>query len=131
MHKILQPEDWIAPRGYANGVSARGRTIYVGGQIGWNSQNQFETDDFVAQVRQTLENIVAILKVDSAEPHHITSMNWFFVDKKEYLENQREIGKAYRDIIGKHFPAMAAFQVAALVEDRARIEIQVTAVVPE
>jgi len=131
MHKILQPEGWANPKGYSNGVSARGRIIHVGGQIGWNSQSVFETDDFAAQVRQTLENIVAVLKVDGAEPHHIVSMNWYFLDKQEYMNNQREIGKAYRDVIGRHFPAMAAFQVGALVEDRARIEIQATAVVPD
>jgi enamine deaminase RidA (YjgF/YER057c/UK114 family) len=130
-HEILQPEGWARPIGYANGVAARGRTIFVGGQIGWNAQCQFETDDFVAQVRQTLENVVAILKAGGAEPRHITSMTWYFIDKQEYTANLREIGRAYRDVIGKHFPAMAAMQVVALVEDRARIEIQATAVVPD
>lgn len=131
MHKILQPADWASPVGYANGISARGRTIFIGGQIGWNAQCQFETDDFVEQVRQTLQNIVAILATDGADPRHIVSMTWYFTDKAEYVSNLREIGRAYRDIIGKHFPAMAAMQVVALVEDRAKIEIQVTAVVPD
>ncbi len=131
MHEILQPEGWARPLGYANGVAARGRTIFVGGQIGWNAQCEFETDDFVAQVRQTLENVVAVLRAGGAEPEHITAMTWYFVDKQEYVQNLREIGKAYRDIIGRHFPAMAAMQVVALVEDRARIEIQATAVVPD
>lgn len=131
MHEILQPEGWARPVGYANGVAARGRTIFVGGQIGWNADCQFETDDFVAQVRQTLENVVAVLRSGGAEPQHITSMTWYFVDKLEYTANLREIGRAYRDIIGRHFPAMAAMQVVALVEDRAKIEIQATAVVPD
>lgn len=131
MHKILQPEGWIAPIGYSNGISARGRTIFVGGQIGWNAQCEFETDDFVEQVRQTLKNIVDILAVDGAEPQHITTMTWFFTDKQEYKANMRGLGQAYREVIGKHFPAMAAVQVAGLIEDRAKIEIQVTAVVPD
>lgn len=131
MHEILQPEGWAKPLGYANGVAAAGRTLYVGGQIGWNAQSQFETDDFVAQTRQTLENVVAVLKAGGAKPCHITTMTWYFTDKKEYVSNQREIGQAYRDIIGRHFPAMAAVQVAALIEDRAKIEIQAIAVVPD
>ena len=131
MHEILQPEGWARPVGYANGVAARGRTIFVGGQIGWNAQCEFETDDFVAQVRQTLENVVAVLRSGGAEPRHITAMTWYFIDKQEYVQNLREIGKAYRDVIGRHFPAMAAMQVVALVEDRARIEIQATAVIPD
>jgi enamine deaminase RidA (YjgF/YER057c/UK114 family) len=129
MHKILQPDNWVAPIGYSNGISARGRTIFVGGQIGWNEQCEFETDDFVEQVRQTLKNIVAILAVDGAGPEHITTMTWYFTDKQEYKSNMRGLGQAYRDVIGKHFPAMAAMQVAGLIEDRAKIEIQVTAVV--
>jgi enamine deaminase RidA (YjgF/YER057c/UK114 family) len=131
MHTILQPEDWARPIGYSNGVAAKGRTIFVGGQIGWNAQCQFETDDFVGQVRQTLQNIVAVLAAGGAQPHHITTMTWYFTDKKEYVENLRGLGQAYRDVIGRHFPAMAAMQVVALVEDRAKIEIQATAVVPD
>ena len=131
MHEILQPEGWAKPIGYANGVSATGRTIYVGGQIGWNGNCEFESDDFVDQVRQTLKNIVAVLAAGGAEPQHITTMTWYFTDKTEYLANLKGIGHAYRDTIGRHFPAMAAVQVVALVEDRAKIEIQATAVVPE
>ncbi|MBB4351264.1 MULTISPECIES: RidA family protein [Rhizobiaceae] len=131
MHTILQPEGWAKPIGYANGVSATGRQIFVGGQIGWNAQCQFETDDFVGQVKQTLENIVAVLAAGGAKPEHITTMTWYFTDKAEYLGNLKGIGQAYREVIGKHFPAMAAMQVVALVEDRAKIEIQATAVVPE
>ncbi len=131
MHTILQPEGWAKPIGYANGVSATGRQIFVGGQIGWNAQCQFETDDFVGQVKQTLENIVGVLAAGGAKPEHITTMTWYFTDKAEYLGNLKGIGQAYREVIGKHFPAMAAMQVVALVEDRAKIEIQATAVVPE
>lgn len=131
MHKVLQPAGWVQPIGYANGVAARGRTIFVGGQIGWNARAEFETDDLVAQVRQTLRNIVDVLAADGAEPHHITSMTWYLVDKREYLTNLKQIGRVYREIIGRHFPAMAAVQVAGLIEDRARVEIQAIAVVPD
>ncbi len=131
MHTILQPEGWAKPIGYANGVSASGRQIFVGGQIGWNAQCRFETDDFVGQVKQTLENIVAVLAAGGAKPEHITTMTWYFTDKAEYLGNLKGIGQAYREVIGKNFPAMAAMQVVALIEDRAKIEIQATAVVPE
>lgn len=131
MHTILQPEGWAKPIGYANGVAASGRQIFVGGQIGWNGQCQFETDDFVGQVKQTLKNVVAVLAEGGAGPQHITTMTWYFTDKAEYLGNLKGIGQAYREVIGKHFPAMAAMQVVALVEDRAKIEIQATAVIPE
>lgn len=131
MHDILQPEGWAKPVGYANGVAARGRQIFVGGQIGWNGQQEFETDDLVGQVRQTLENVVAILAAANAGPEHITSMTWYFTDKGEYLANLKGIGQAYREVIGRHFPAMAAVQVVALIEDRAKVEIQAIAVVPD
>ena len=131
MHTILQPEGWAKPSGYANGVAARGRTVFVGGQVGWTGQGKFETDDFVAQVRQTLANIVAILAEAGAGPEHITSMTWYFIDKAEYLTNLKGMGEAYREVIGRHYPAMAAMQVVALIEDRAKVEIQATAVVPD
>lgn len=131
MHTVLQPEGWVKPVGYANGVSARGRIVFVGGQVGWNAQSQFDTDDFVGQVRQTLLNVVAVLREAQARPEHITSMTWYFVDKREYLANLKAVGEAYREIIGRTFPAMAAVQVAALVEDRAKVEIQAIAVVPD
>jgi len=131
---VLQPADWLAPRGYANGVmtemTAGSRLIFVGGQIGWNGQQQFETDDLAEQVGQALRNIVAVLKEGGAEPKHITRMTWYVVDKKEYVAAYKAIGQHYREIIGKHFPAMTAVQVADLVEDRAKVEIEVTAVVP-
>ena len=131
MHTILQPEGWAKPIGYANGMAATGRMVFVGGQVGWNANCEFESDDFSEQVRQTLKNVVAILAEGGAEPKHITSMTWYFTDKKEYLANLKGIGQAYREIIGRHFPAMAAMQVVALVEDRAKVEIQATAVIPE
>jgi enamine deaminase RidA (YjgF/YER057c/UK114 family) len=131
MHTILQPEGWAKPIGYANGVAARGRMVFIGGQVGWTGQGQFETDDFVGQVRQTLVNIVAILAEAGAGPQHITSMTWYFTDKAEYLANLKGMGAAYREVIGRHYPAMAAMQVVALVEDRAKVEIQATAVVPD
>jgi enamine deaminase RidA (YjgF/YER057c/UK114 family) len=131
MHTTLQPEGWAKPIGYANGMAATGRMVFVGGQVGWNAACEFESDDFVEQVRQTLKNVVAILIEGGAEPQHITSMTWYFTDKAEYLGNLKGIGQAYREIIGRHFPAMAAMQVVALVEDRAKVEIQATAVIPD
>jgi enamine deaminase RidA (YjgF/YER057c/UK114 family) len=131
MHEILQPEGWTKPVGYANGIAARGRLVFVGGQVGWTGDQRWKTDDFAGQVRQTLENIVAILAEAGAKPEHITTMTWYFTDKKEYLANLKGIGQAYREVIGRHFPAMAAVEVTALVEDRAKVEIQAMAVVPE
>lgn len=131
MHQILQPEGWAKPRGYSNGIAASGRMVFVGGQIGWNEQCEFETDDFIGQVKQTLTNVVAVIRAAGGEPHHITTMTWYFTDKAEYLANMKGLGEAYREVIGRHFPAMAAVQVVALVEDRAKIEIQAIAVVPE
>jgi enamine deaminase RidA (YjgF/YER057c/UK114 family) len=128
---ILQPEGWAAPRGYSNGIAASGRLVFVGGQIGWNEACAFETDDFIGQVRQTLKNVVAVVAAAGGGPEHITSMTWYFTDKAEYLANMKALGEAYREVIGRHFPAMAAVQVVALVEDRAKIEIQAMAVVPE
>jgi len=131
MKQILQPAGWAAPKGYANGVAATGRQIYVAGQIGWNAQCQFESDDFVAQVRQTLLNIKAVLAEAGAGPEHITRMTWYVTDKKVYLARGREVGQAYREVLGQHYAiAMSAVQVAALMEDRAQVEIEVTAVLP-
>ncbi len=131
---ILQPPDWLEPRGYANGMMTEvvvgSRLLFVGGQVGWNGQQQFETDDFAGQVAQALRNIVAVLKEGGAGPQHITRMTWYVCDKKEYVAALREVGRHYRDIMGRNFPAMTAVEVAGLVEDRARVEIEVTAVVP-
>ena len=131
MHTILQPPGWASPKGYANGVAAEGKLVFVGGQIGWNRQNRFECRDLVGQVRQTLQNVVDVLAEAGAKPEHVTSMTWYLTDKKEYLANLQGIGKAYREIIGRHFPAMAVVEVTALIEDEAKVEIQATAVVPK
>lgn len=132
--KILQPPDWLAPRGYSNGMMTEmtvgSRLLFVGGQIGWNGQQQFETDDFALQVRQALENVVAVLKEGGAGPQHIVRLNWYVKNKQAYVAVYPEIGRHYREVIGRHFPPMTAFEVADLVEDRALVEIEVTAVVP-
>jgi len=131
MLRTLQPEGWAKPQGYANGVVARGRVITLAGQIGWNAQSQFESDDLVDQIAQALRNIVAVLACDGVSPEHIVNLTWYFVDKREYLSRLPEVGKVYREIIGKHFPAMTAVQVSALIEDRAKVEIQATAIAPD
>jgi enamine deaminase RidA (YjgF/YER057c/UK114 family) len=131
IHTILQPAGWAQPKGYANGVAAEGKLVFVGGQIGWDRQNRFETDDLVGQVRQTLQNVVDVLAEAGARPAHVVSMTWYLTDKKDYLGNLESIGRVYREVMGRHFPAMAVVQVTALVEDRAKVEIQATAVVPK
>lgn len=126
----LNPPGWVAPIGYANGIAATGRLVFVAGQIGWNPATcQFETDDLAAQVRQTLENIVAVLKEAGAEPRHLVRLTWYITDKAAYIAARKEIGRAYREVIGRHFPTMALLVVAALLEDRALVEIEATAVV--
>jgi len=129
--KILQPPGWAQPRGYANGVAARGSLVVVGGQIGWNGRGEFETDDFVGQARQALANIVAVLAEAGARPEHIVRLTWYVVDRQEYLACRSALGAAYREVIGRHYPAMTAVEVSALVETRARVEIEATAVVPD
>lgn len=130
MHDILHPAGWAPPLGYANGVAAEGRLIAVGGQIGWNAQQQFDSDDLVDQVRQTLANVVAVLAAGGAAPEHLVSLTWYVTDIEDYVSRQKDIGRAYRDTIGKHFPAMALVQIVRLVEPRAKVEIQAMAVVP-
>lgn len=129
--KILQPAGWAKPKGYANGIEARGRTVYVAGQIGWNALQRFETDDLAAQVEQTLRNTVAVLAEAGAGPEHIVRMTWYVVDKRAYLAAEKAIGAAYRAVIGRHYPVMTLVQVADLLEDRARVEIETTAVIPD
>lgn len=131
MHESLLPEGWPRPSGYANGIAARGRLIIVGGQVGWNAAQEFESDDLIAQIRQTLQNIVAVLEAGGAMPEHLVQLTWYFTDIREYATRLAEVGAVYRDVIGRHFPAMAAVEVRALVEPRARVEIQALAVVPE
>lgn len=131
---ILQPPGWLEPRGYANGIMTEmtvgSRLLFVGGQVGWNGQQEFETDDFAEQAAQTLRNIVAILQEGGAGPQHITRMTWYVCDRDEYVDALSAVGQHYRNIIGRHYPAMTAVQVGDLIEERARIEIEVTAVVP-
>lgn len=130
VHQLLHPSHWKAAVGYANGVLASGQTVFVGGQIGWNADQVFESDDFVVQVNQALQNIVAILKEANAGPEHIVRLTWYVTDKREYLARLKEVGGAYREVLGKHFPAMTMVQVAGLVEDQAKVEIEATAVIP-
>ena len=130
-HNLLQPPGWAPAKGYANGVAARGTLVFVGGQIGWNAQQQFETDDFIGQTRQTLQNVVAVLTEAGAGPEHMVRMTWYVIDRVEYNARLKELGGVYREVIGKHFPAMTCVEVAALMEARAKVEIEVTAVVPD
>jgi enamine deaminase RidA (YjgF/YER057c/UK114 family) len=128
---ILQPPGWAQPKGYSNGVAARGRMVCVSGMVGWDAQGSFANDDFVGQARQALENIVAVLREAEARPEHIVRLTWYVLDRHEYLACARELGAAYRDVIGRHYPAMSAVQVAGLMEERARVEIEATAIVPD
>jgi enamine deaminase RidA (YjgF/YER057c/UK114 family) len=128
---VLQPPDWPRPSGYANGVAARGVLVFVAGQIGWRPDGVFESDDLVDQTRQALENVCAVLAEAGAAPEHITMMTWYLTDRNDYKARLTEIGAAWRSVLGKVFPPMAVVEVAGLVEERARIEIQVSAVVPD
>jgi len=128
--QTLQPPGWLAPRGYANGIAASGRIVFVSGQVGWNAQGRFEATDFVGQARQALFNVIAVLGEAGCRPEHIARMTWYVVDKREYIASAKALGTAYREVVGDHYPAMTAVEVAALVEDEARVEIEVTAVIP-
>ena len=129
--QVLLPPGWPRPKGYANGVSARGRMVFVAGMIGWDAQGQFHTEDMAGQVRQALQNVVEVLREGGALPEHIVRMTWYVTDKREYVAAYPEIGKAFRELIGSFNAAMTAVEVKALVEDRAKVEIEVTAVVPD
>jgi enamine deaminase RidA (YjgF/YER057c/UK114 family) len=130
-HHFLHPKSWKPALGYSNGVAASGRMIFCGGLVGWNANQEFESGDFVDQVAQTLRNIAAVLAEGGARPEHIVRLTWYVTDKAEYLARLKDIGRVYREIIGRHYPAMALVQVVALVEDRAKVEIEATAVIPE
>lgn len=130
-HQFLHPSHWKPAIGYSNGVAASGRMVFTGGIIGWNANQLFETDDFAGQVAQALRSIVEVLACAGAKPEHIVRLTWYVTDKKEYLASLKELGRAYKDIIGRHYPAMALVQVVALVEDRAKVEIEATAVIPQ
>jgi enamine deaminase RidA (YjgF/YER057c/UK114 family) len=129
--KFLHPEGWKPAKGYANGVQARGQLVVTGGLVGWNGDQVWETDDFVGQCEQTFENIVAVLAEAGAGPEHLVRMTWYITDKREYQANLAGLGEAYRRVIGRHFPAMAVVQVTALIEDRAKVEIEATAIIPD
>ncbi|MFZ0426217.1 MAG: RidA family protein [Xanthobacteraceae bacterium] len=130
-HEFLHPASWKLPKGFANGIVARGRLVFLAGQVGWNAEQKFDSEDFIAQTRQALANIVALVTEAGGRPEHITRLTWFVIDKKEYLSRLGELGQAYRSVMGKHFPVMTLVQVVALVEDMAKVEIEATAVVPD
>jgi enamine deaminase RidA (YjgF/YER057c/UK114 family) len=129
--ELLQPGNWAAAKGYSNGIAADGRQVFIAGQIGWNAHAEFETDDFVAQVEQALSNIIQVLREAGGEPHHLVRLNWYLIDKAEYVTRQKEVGEAYRRVIGRHFPAMTLLIVAGLLEAGAKVEIEATAVIPK
>ena len=129
--KCLHPAHWPRPKGYSNGVIANGRTIFVSGMIGWDAQGKMVSRDFVGQVRQILRNIVEVLSEANAKPENIVRMNWYVLDKKEYVDSYKQLGIVYREIFGGHYPAMTAVEVSSLIEDAARVEIEVTAVIPD
>jgi enamine deaminase RidA (YjgF/YER057c/UK114 family) len=129
--KALLPDGWVKPRGYANGVAARGTQVFIAGQIGWDAQGRFQSSDFGAQAKQALANIVAVLAVAGGRPEHLVRLTWYVTDKREYVASLRDVGSAFRDLIGDYDIAMSAVQVAALIEDEAKAEIEATAVIPD
>jgi enamine deaminase RidA (YjgF/YER057c/UK114 family) len=128
---ILQPPGWAKPKGFSNGVAASGKQVFIAGQIGWTGESKWEAKDFAGQFRQTLKNTLAVLAEAGGRPEHIVRMTWYILDKKEYLGAIKEVGAAYRELIGRHYPAMAVVQVGGLIEDEAKLEIETTAVIPE
>ena len=131
MMQFLQPPGWAKPKGFSNGIAATGRQVFIAGQIGWTGEGKWEAKDFAGQFRQTLKNTLAVLAEAGGKPEHIVRMTWYILDKKEYLGAIREVGAAYRELIGRHYPAMAVVQVSGLIEDEAKLEIETTAVIPE
>ena len=129
--EFLQPNNWIACNGYSNGIAAEGRQVFIAGQVGWNARGKFESDDFVAQAEQALSNIVQILALADGEARDLVRLNWYLTDKAEYVARQKEVGDAYRRVIGRHFPTMTLLIVAGLLEERAKVEIEATAVIPK
>jgi enamine deaminase RidA (YjgF/YER057c/UK114 family) len=128
--QILQPPSWARAKGFSNGIAASGRLVFIAGQIGWTGQGKWEARDFAGQFRQALKNIIEVLREARGKPEHIVRLTWYVIDKKEYLAALKEVGAAYRDLMGRHYPTMAVVQVSGLVEDEARLEIEATAVVP-
>ena len=130
MTQILQPPDWARPRGYANGIVMMGRLVFISGQIGWDAQQQFHSDDFSEQTRLALQNILAVLAEAGGKAEHIARLTWYVTDKQEYLASGKKLGGVYREVMGKHYPTMSVVQVTALMEDAAKVEIEATAVIP-
>ena len=129
--KMLQPPDWAQPKGYSNGIAAKGQLVFTSGMIGWNAACEFETDNFAQQVKQALENIVAVLLEAGGKPEHLVRLTWYITDKTEYLENVADLGVVYRAVIGRHYPVMSVIEVSGLLEPRAKVEIEATAVIPD
>lgn len=129
--QLLHPQGWVKPKGYAYGVTASGRQVFIAGMIGWDAQGQFHSDDFAAQTRQALLNVVEVLREAGGEPQHIVRMTWYVTNKQEYVAASREVGRAFADIVGCYNAAMTAVEVKALIEDRAKVEIECTAVIPD
>ncbi len=128
--QILQPPEWARPKGFSNGIACTGKLIFVAGQVGWTGQGEWKEKSFAGQFRQTLLNIISILKEANGKPEHIVRLTWYVLDKKEYLDSLRDVGLAYRELMGRHYPAMAVVQVSGLIENEARLEIEATAVIP-
>jgi enamine deaminase RidA (YjgF/YER057c/UK114 family) len=131
MRQTLQPPAWARPKGFANGIAATGRLVFIAGQVGWTGQGEWKERSFAGQFRQALQNIIAVLKEANGKPEHLVRLTWYVLDKKEYLASLKEVGAAYRELMGRHYPTMAVVQVSGLVEDEARLEIEATAVIPE
>jgi enamine deaminase RidA (YjgF/YER057c/UK114 family) len=131
MMQILQPPGWARAKGFSNGIAAKGTLVFIAGQVGWTGEGKWEAHDFAGQFRQALQNVITVLKEAKGEPQHIVRLTWYVLDKKEYLGALRGVGLAYRQLMGRHYPAMAVVQVGGLVEDEARLEIEATAVIPE
>ncbi|MBV1704692.1 MAG: RidA family protein [Hyphomicrobiales bacterium] len=129
MEAIL-PDGWERPKGYANGMAGEGRFVFVGGQIGWNARCEFETDDFVAQLRQALDNVLAVVRKAGGGPEHVASMTWYLVDRRDYLAALAAVGRVWREVMGRNYPAMAVVEVTALMEPRAKVEVQAVALLP-
>jgi enamine deaminase RidA (YjgF/YER057c/UK114 family) len=129
--QILQPPAWARPKGFSNGIACSGKLVFIAGQVGWTGEGKWEARDFAGQFRQAMQNVVEVLAEAGGRPEHIVRLTWYVVDKREYLNALHAVGRAYRDVMGKHYPAMAVVQVSGLVEDAARLEIEATAVLPE
>jgi enamine deaminase RidA (YjgF/YER057c/UK114 family) len=129
--RVIQPDGWKRPRGYANAIVAEGRVLFLSGCVGWDEEEQFHSDDIVEQVRQALKNVLTLLKAGGAKPEHVARMTWYITDKREYMKRGKEIGAVYRELMGTHYPTMSMVQVSALMEDRAKVEIESTAVIPQ